>query len=187
MPRRWTFVFHVFLDRVSVNSQLPLNGPKRLPLAPSFLNRLPSLLLKERRLPHSGGGGLAGSGSTLCGGGWVLLEFRTRVRWLESRCPALAQTVGAGGRDRNSCRTAVAVSEKCRTGRSLLGGNDASVAAHVQPAVQSLQDLNHGSGVAGAFSTRQQLQGMQLESHRVVLGHSPAVLEAQDVVTVQTW
>ena len=40
-------------------------------------------------------------------------------------------------------------------------------------------------GIAGAFRTWQQLQGMALELHGVVPGHSSAVFEAQDLLQVQ--
>ena len=56
---------------------------------------------------------------------------------------------------------------------------------HREPAVQSFQDLHRRPGIAGAFRTWQQLQGMQLESHRVVLGHLSAVFGAQNLVQAQ--
>ena len=56
---------------------------------------------------------------------------------------------------------------------------------HRQPAVQSFQDIHGRPGIAGAFRTWQQLQSVQLEPHRVVLGHPPAVLEAQDLFQAQ--
>ena len=60
---RWrAFGIHVFLYGGSVDSQFPLDCPKRHPLAPGFLNRLPSLLLKERWFPRRGGCGPAGCG-----------------------------------------------------------------------------------------------------------------------------
>ena len=59
MPRRRTFGIHIFLYGGSVDSQFPLDCPKRHPLAPGFLNRLPSLLLKERRFARRGGCGPA--------------------------------------------------------------------------------------------------------------------------------
>ena len=43
-----------------MDSQFPLDCPKRHPLAPGFLNHLPSLLLKERRFARRGGCGIAG-------------------------------------------------------------------------------------------------------------------------------
>ena len=42
-----TVGIHVFLDGGPVDSQLPLDRPQRHPLAPGFLNRLPSLLLQD--------------------------------------------------------------------------------------------------------------------------------------------
>ena len=75
----------------------------------------------------------------------------------------------------------MAVSEKYRAGRCLLGSEDAPFIPQRQPAVQSCQDRHSRPGIAGAFRTWQQLEGVQLEPHRVVLGHSPAVLEAQDL------
>ena len=54
-----------------------------------------------------------------------------------------------------------------------------------QPAVQSCQDLHSRLGIAWAFRTWQQLECVQLEPHRVVPGHSPAVLEAQDLFQAQ--
>ena len=56
---------------------------------------------------------------------------------------------------------------------------------HRQPAVQSFQDLHRRPGIAGAFRTWQQLDGVQLEPNRVVHGHFPAVLEAQDLFQAQ--
>ena len=79
----------------------------------------------------------------------------------------------------------MAVPEKYRTGWRLLGRDDAPLMPHRQAAVQSLQDLHSRSGIAGTFPPWQQLQGMQLESHRVVLGHLSAVLEAQDLFQTQ--
>ena len=70
-----------------------------------------------------------------------------------------------------------AVPEKYRTGWRLLGGDDASLMPHRQPAGQSLQDLHSRPGITGTFPLWQQLQGMQLESHRVVPGHFSAVLD----------
>ena len=114
------------------------------------------------------------------------LSFST----LESGCsrgrgPAFAQAVGAGGRNRNSCGTLVSVSEEYRTGRRLLGSEDAPFMPHRSPAGQPFQDLHRHPGIAGAFRTWQQLEGMQLEPHRVVPGHFPAVFEAQDLVQAQ--
>ena len=79
----------------------------------------------------------------------------------------------------------VAVSEKYRTGRRLLGIDDASLMAHPEPAIQSFQDLHNRAGIAGAFRLWQKLQGMQLELHRIVPRHLPAVLEAQDLLQGQ--
>ena len=56
---------------------------------------------------------------------------------------------------------------------------------HRQPAVQSFQDLHRRPDIAGAFRTWQQLEGVQLEPHRVVPGHFPAVLESQDLFQAQ--
>ena len=58
---------------------------------------------------------------------------------------------------------------------------------HRQPTVQSFQDLHRRPGIAGAFRTWQQLEGVQLEPHRVVPGRFPAVLEAQDLFQAQLW
>ena len=58
---------------------------------------------------------------------------------------------------------------------------------HRQPAVQSFQDLHSRPGIAGAFRPWQQLEGVQLEPHRVVPVHFPAVLEAQDLFQAQLW
>ena len=104
---------------------------------------------------------------------------------MESRGPAFAQAVGAGGRDRNGCGILVAVTEEYRTGGCLLGREDAPFVPHRQPAVQSFQDLHRRPGIAGAFRTWQQLDGVQLEPNRVVPGHFPAVLEAQDLFQAQ--
>ena len=79
----------------------------------------------------------------------------------------------------------VAVSGNYGAGRRLLGSNDAPFMPHRQPAVQSLQDFHSRPGIAGAFPPWQQLQGMQLEPHRVVPGHFSAVLEAHDLVQAQ--
>ena len=56
---------------------------------------------------------------------------------------------------------------------------------HRQPAVQSFQDLHSRPGIAGTFRPWQQLEGVQLEPHRVVPGHPPAVFEAQDLFQAQ--
>ena len=54
-----------------------------------------------------------------------------------------------------------------------------------QPAVQSVQHHDNRSGIAAALPVRQQLQGVPLELHRVVPGHSPFVFDAQDLAQVQ--
>ena len=77
------------------------------------------------------------------------------------------------------------VAEEYWTGRCLLGVDDASLVEHPEPAIQSFQDFHDRTGIAGAFRLRQQLQRMQLELHRIVLGHLPAVLEAQDLFHAQ--
>ena len=79
----------------------------------------------------------------------------------------------------------MAVAEQYRTGWRLLGSHNVPFVPHREPAVPSFQDLHRRPGLAGAFRTRQQLQGMQLESHRVVLGHLSAVFEAQNLVQPQ--
>ncbi len=85
MPRRRTLGVQVFLDGGPVDSQLPLGRSKRHPLAPGFLNRLPSLplnerRLKERRLVRRGGFGFAGCGRDVSNGPLILL-FRRFCRW----------------------------------------------------------------------------------------------------------
>ena len=98
----------------------------------------------------------------------------------------MAQTVGAGGRDNRSLCTSLSVAKEYRAGRRLLGVDDASLVAHSELAVQSFQNLHNRAGIAGAFRLWQQLQRMQLELHRIVLGHLPAVFEAQDLLQAQT-
>ena len=56
---------------------------------------------------------------------------------------------------------------------------------HRQTAVQAFQYLHSRPSIAGAFRTWQQLEGMQLEPHRIVPGHFSAVLEAQDLFQEQ--
>ena len=51
----------------------------------------------------------------------------------------------------------MAVPEKYRTGWRLLGGDDASLMPHRQPAGQSLQDLHSRPGITGTFPLWQQL------------------------------
>ena len=157
MPRRRTLGVQVIPQGGPVNSQLPLDRSQRHPLAPGFLNRLPSLPLKERRLAWRGGFELAGCGRAVCDDPLILLFLCPRVQWFESSRPAFAQPVGAGSRDRNSGGTPVAVSEKYRTGGRLLGRDDAPFMPHLQLAVQSFQDLHGRPGIAGAFRARQQL------------------------------
>ena len=94
----------------------------------------------------------------------------------------LVRVVGPGGRDKRSGRISLAVAEEYRAGRSLLSVDDTSLVAHPESAVQSFQDLDNRPGIAGSFWLWQQLQGMQLELHRIVPGHPPAVLEAQDLL-----
>ena len=79
----------------------------------------------------------------------------------------------------------MAVSEEYRTGGSLLGSEDAPFMPHREPAIQSFQDLHSRPGIAVPFGPWQQLEGVQLEPHRVVPGHAPAVLEAQDLFQAQ--
>ena len=56
---------------------------------------------------------------------------------------------------------------------------------HREPAVESFQYLHSRPGIAAAFRPWQQLEGVQLEPHRVVPGHFPPVLEAQDLFQAQ--
>ena len=62
LPRWKTLGIHVFLDGAPVDSQFRFNRSKRHPLAPGFPDRLPSLLLEERRLTRGGCCSLTGSG-----------------------------------------------------------------------------------------------------------------------------
>ena len=73
-------------------------------------------------------------------------------------------------------------SHEYRIGWRFLSRDDASLVLQGQTAVQSFQDLNRSASVAGPFRLGQQLQGMQLELHRVVPGHLPVVLETEDGV-----
>ena len=66
-----------------------------------------------------------------------------------------------------------------------MGSEEVPSSPHRQPAVQSFQDLHSRPCIAGALRPGQQLEGVQLESHRVVPGHSPAVLEAPDLFQAQ--
>ena len=57
-----------------------------------------------------------------------------------------------------------------------------------QPAVQSVKHHDNRSGIAAALlpcCPGQQLQDVPLKLHRVVLGHSPAVLQAPDLFQAQ--
>ena len=67
----------VYPDGGPVDSQLPLDRSKRYPLAPGFLNRLPSLPLKELRLARGGGFGLAGGGAAADGLHSLYLTLRS--------------------------------------------------------------------------------------------------------------
>ena len=53
---------------------------------------------------------------------------------------------------------------------------------HRQPAGQSAKHHDNRTGMAAALLTGQQLQDVPLKLHRVVPGHSPAVLEARDLL-----
>ena len=81
----------------------------------------------------------------------------------------------------------VAVSEKYRAGWRFLGRNDVPLMPYRKPAVQSFQYLHRCSCIAVAFRPWQQLEGVELESHRIVPGHRPAVLEAHDLFQAQRW
>ena len=69
--------------------------------------------------------------------------------------------------------------------RSNTGLGGASWAARMRPSCRTDSRPSSPStarpGIAGAFQTWQQLQSVQLEPHRVVPGHPPAVFEAQDL------
>ena len=52
-----------------MDAQLPFDGPQRHALAPGFLDRLPSLPLKEGRLAR-------GDGCGWCGGDFTIGEVR---------------------------------------------------------------------------------------------------------------
>ena len=56
---------------------------------------------------------------------------------------------------------------------------------HRQPAVQPLQDLHNRPAIVVVLRTWQQLKSVPLKLHGVVPGHSPAVLEAQDLLQGQ--
>ena len=73
------------------------------------------------------------------------------------------------------------VAEGYRSCWGFLGRSDASLVAHTELAIQPFQDFHRRPGIAGAFRSRQQLERAQLETHRVVPGHLPAMLETQDL------
>ena len=81
----------------------------------------------------------------------------------------------------------VAVSEEYRTGWRRLCSDDAPF---MPPQLcrgggPVLPGPPRRHGIAGAFRPCQQLEGVQLKPHRVVPGHSPAVLEAPDLFQAQ--
>ena len=73
------------------------------------------------------------------------------------------------------------VAEGYRTWRGFLSSDDASPVAYPELTVQPFRDFHRRPGIAGAFRHRQQLEGAQLEPHRVVPVHLPAVFETQDL------
>ena len=92
-----------------------------------------------------------------------------RAAWTEDQrlvegCPPCLQAAQNADQADNSPPSLSRAAEKCTT----------------WPAVQAFKNFHSRPGIAGVFRPWQQLQGMQLESHRVVPGHSSLVLEAQD-------
>ena len=85
------------------------------------------------------------------------------------------------GRNRRDGGRLVAVAEGYRAWRGLLSSDDAPLVAYLELTIQPLQDFHRRSGIAGAFRRRQQLECPQLEPHRVVPVHLPAVLETQNL------
>lgn len=67
---------------------------------------------------------------------------------------------------------------------SLLRRDDVSLVEHPQAAVQSFKHLNPGSSVARMSIVRRQLQSVPAVPQRVVPGHLPGVLVAEDPVEV---
>ena len=97
-PPRWrTLGVQVSLDRGSVDSQRPLDRSQRHPLASGFLNRLPSLLLEERRLAGNGGSRGPGSGRAVGVGSLILLVLYPWGQWFETRYPAFAKPLAPEG------------------------------------------------------------------------------------------
>ena len=79
----------------------------------------------------------------------------------------------------------MAVADEYGTGWRLLGSEDASFMPYRQPAVEALKGLDGRPSYAGAFRPWQHPEGVQLEPHRVVPSHPPAVFEAQDLFQAQ--
>ena len=98
------------------------------------------------------------------------------------RCPAFIPVVYPDGRNRRDGGRLVAVAEGYRAWRGLLSSDDASLVAYLELTIQPLQDFHRRPGIAGAFRRRQQLECPQLEPHRVVPVHLPAVLETQNLL-----
>ncbi len=112
------------------------------------------------------------------------------------RCarPAFIPVVRPDGRFWMCCVWLMTIAQECRIWRGFPCNDDAPLVAHPDPAVQPFQDFYRRTGIAGAFRRGQQLECPQLEPHRVVPVHLPAVLEAQDlfqaplrVQTPQRW
>jgi hypothetical protein len=64
-------------------------------------------------------------------------------------------------------------------GRRFPAGHHLTLISHHHTAVQSFLYFHPGMGVAGPLRSRQELQGVFPQLHRVVLGHGALVLEAQ--------
>ena len=89
-------------------------------------------------------------------------------QWLGDRFASLTEALGVWRLDGITGGRLDAVSQRSWTWGRLLGGNDASLMLQRQPAVQSVQHHDSRIGIAAALPTRQQLQGVPLEFHRVV-------------------
>jgi hypothetical protein len=70
--------------------------------------------------------------------------------------------------------------------RCILRGEDLPTIAHKQTTIQALLYFDMGPGVAGLLSPREQLQGAPAVPHRVILRHTPYLLDTEHAIYVQS-
>ena len=159
-------------DGVSAHAQLLGDAPNRHSPVPGIVDRVPPGTLTLVGLVTCSDYGLEYSIAR-----YHLLIDRCRAAVSTMEHHSVLGTVSGFGPGDNA-------SEGSRFRRGLLRRDDASVVEHSQTAVQTLEHLHPGPGVACTSIIWRQLQGVPLVPQRVVPCYLPRVLVAEDPVEV---